>query len=402
MNNALSNTHTIAIKNIIKCITEKVSTQLQIDTSHGLLSGLAGHLLFLYNAYKLDSRSIDEALFANYLDVLQEQLGTQSFELSNGLAGQAWLLEYLNQGDMDDYDPEFMSEVDTLFIHALSHEGTWQGEVEMVLGLGGYTPYAAKRAKYSDQTQLFNQIVSGFASTATRLDNGQITWSQPAESVYRFYKDDKSAPEHNLGLAHGVPGIIAALLPALTIPSLKEQVRDLLLGSCDWLLAQQATEHTSHACFASHAGGKHNSRLGWCYGDLTIALTLARAGNALDKPSYVEKALEIALHASKRDAKSAFINDAGLCHGYFGLMTIYQLLHKAMPNSDLKQAMFIWLEYGLKEFADKGMQSLYTFNGIEKAHKEDFSFLMGYSGIGMMLISVLTDDIDWADCLLMA
>lgn len=390
------------IKLAINMLSEKVSEVLTHDINHGLLSGLAGHLLFLYNAHKLDETLVDETLFAEKLEQLQDRLIEQSFELSNGLAGQAWVLEYLNQSESSDYDSELLEDVDFLFIKALSHEGAWVGEIEMVLGLGGFAPYAARRARFTDQTALYSKVVAGFVSTATYLDNGHITWSQPIDSVYRLEKEDKTSPEHNLGLAHGVPGIIAALLPALKVPALKDQVYQLLVGSCDWLLVNQNPDFTGKACFGSCAGDGHNSRLGWCYGDVTIALTLARVGLALDKPCYVDRALGIARHAAKRNAKSAYIKDAGVCHGFFGLVTIFQLLNKLMPHPELQQAAQNWLQYGLDKYKEEGVKSLYSYNGIEDAYSENFGFLMGYSGIGLVLVSALTGDVDWTDCLLMA
>ncbi|MBQ4839040.1 lanthionine synthetase C family protein [Pseudoalteromonas luteoviolacea] len=391
------------IGDIITVLAQEVSRNIQTDTElkNGLLSGLAGQLLFLFKAHQLDPNSVDEALFSEKLELLQEQLAEQSFELSTGLAGQAWVLEYLNQADQDDYDAELLEDVDELFTQALDYN-PWPGEIEMVLGLSGYAPYAARRSKYSDQTKLFDIIVSGLESTATYFDNGHIAWSQPKESVYRFDTDDKEKPEFNLGLAHGVPGMIGALLPALKVPSLQARVAKLVSGACDWLLENQTGHNHAPSCYGSCAGeDEPNSRLGWCYGDITIALILARAGQALDRPSYVDRALEIALHATKRDAKSGYINDAGLCHGFVGLALIFQIVNQCMPNPQLVKATQYWVDYSLNEYRERGLEALYSFNGLTKEHEVDYGFLMGFAGIGCGLVSLLDDDVSWTDCLLM-
>lgn len=386
---------------IIKELVSEVSKDVNNVSYHGLLSGLAGHLLFLFNAHKLDESLVDEGLFVEKLDYLQEHLGEQSFELSNGLAGQAWVLEYFNQADTDDYEPELLNELDDLFNEALNHQ-PWPGEIETVLGLGGYTPYAALRHRKVDQTALFTTIVNDFQSVAVKVSDDQLAWSQPKNSVYRFDKEDLEQQEYNLGLAHGVPGAIAALLPALKVTSLKSQVTELLTKSCDWLLNQQNPNKEEECCYGSCAGEAHLSRLGWCYGDLTIALTLARVGHALDRPSYIEKAQTIALKAAKRDAKSGAINDAGLCHGFVGLVVIFALLNKHMPHPELEQATQYWLEYSLKQYQEKGVAAFNSFNGETRQHDVNHGFLMGYAGVGVGFISVLNDDFDWAECLLMA
>ncbi|AOT10071.1 lanthionine synthetase C family protein [Pseudoalteromonas luteoviolacea] len=391
------------ISGIISVLAQEVSSHLQTNNEikNGLLSGLAGQLLFLFKAHHMDANTIDEALFSEKLEVLQEQLVEQSFELSSGLAGQAWVLEFFNQADKEEYDAELLEDVDELFIQALDYH-PWPGEIEMVLGLSGYAPYAARRSQFSDQSKLYSIIVSGLESTATYFDNGHIAWSQPKESIYRFDTDDREKPEYNLGLAHGVPGMIAALLPALNIPSLKARAAKLISGACDWLLEHQTGHDHAYSCYGSCAGESDpKSRLGWCYGDLTIALILARAGYGLDRPSYIERAREIAVHAAKRDDKSAYINDAGLCHGFVGLALIFQIVNKIMPDPKLAEATQYWVDYSLTAYRERGLSALHSYNGVSKSHEVDFGFLMGYAGIGCGLISLLDDDVSWTDCLLM-
>ncbi|AUJ71747.1 lanthionine synthetase C family protein [Pseudoalteromonas sp. NC201] len=392
-------------KELILAMVEKLAKQVESDLEmldrNGLLSGLAGHLLFLFRAANFNDAWVDEEKFHLALDKLQNELAEQTPELSSGLAGQAWVLEYFNQYDDEDYDPELLEEIDHFFATALDFT-PWTGEIEMVLGLAGYSPYISRRAKRTKQSTLFDRLVTGYESVAVELSDQQIAWSQPKQSVYRFDKEDTESHEFNLGLAHGVPGIIAALLPALQDQKVKLRAQKLVVAGCDWLLEQQSHAEDKKACFGSCAGDGHHSRLGWCYGDLTIALTLARAGHALDKPRYVEQALEIALFNVDRDATQGHINDAGLCHGFFGLVTIYQLLNQIMPHPKLQGAALTWLDYGLNQYQERGLEALYSYNGLEKAHQEDHSFLMGYSGIGLALIGVLDDNLDWVDCLLMS
>lgn len=81
---------------------------------------------------------------------------------------------------------------------------------------------------------------------------------------------------------------------------------------------------------------------------------------------------------------------------------IYQILNQLMPHPRFTQAMQYWVDYSLQQYAERGVESLYSFNGIDKEYHEDFGFLMGYAGIGMTLTSLFDDDTGWVDCLLMA
>ena len=389
------------IESLVAELARLVEKDLENVPTNGLLSGLAGHLLFLYQAASYHSGWVDEQKFNQALNKLQSELAEQTPELSSGLAGQAWVLEYLNQLSDEDYDPELLEEIDNYFASALD-SFPWAGEIEMVLGLAGYAPYISRRAKRTNQTILLDRLVTGYESIAINLAGDQLTWSQPKHSCYRFEQESTEQYEFNLGLAHGVPGIIAALIPALEDENMAARAKRLIISSCDWLLEQQNQAGDKQSCFGSCAGGDNYSRLGWCYGDLTIALTLARVGRALELPSYVEQAQEIALFNVNRDAKHGHVFDAGLCHGFFGLVTIYQLLNKIIPHPKLDQAAKEWLEYGLNKYQKSGLEALYFYNGFDKAYQENFGFLMGYSGIGLALIGVLDDNLDWTDCLLMS
>ena len=122
-----------------------------------------------------------------------------------------------------------MDEIDNFFATALDFS-PWTGEIEKVLGLAGYSPYIARRARKTKQSTLFNRLVTGYESVAITIDEKQIAWSQPKQSVYRFDKENLEQHEFNLGLAHGVPGIIAELIPALQDDEVKERAQKLVVS----------------------------------------------------------------------------------------------------------------------------------------------------------------------------
>ncbi|MFT4927846.1 MAG: lantibiotic modifying enzyme [Phenylobacterium sp.] len=389
-------------------------------TNGGLLSGLTGDLLYLYqlSLYQgglVGQTVVDEEVFNDKLEFLQESLALSAGHpnLSAGLSGQGWFLEYLNQGQGEDYDDELCEEIDNLLHSSLSVD-EWLGEIELILGLGGIAIYAARRQLKSASTELFERLLSHYEQALTQISDTTSSWTQPAKSHYRFDQENPDKAEFNLGLAHGVPGIIAAILPALNIPKLHQRAKLLLQQSCDWLLEQElAAESEGKArvsCFASACGEHDNggnsynsgSRLGWCYGDLTIALTLSRVGKALQHSGYIEKARQISLHAATRDKTQGMVYDAGLCHGSAGLVLIFQLLDQQLNEPKLAQAANRWLDYTLDLYRQKGLEGLYAWTPLEQDYKEDTGLLMGFGGVGLCLLSALGEEADWVDCLLMA
>ena len=384
---------------IVQDLVDIVQANTPTVNALGLYSGLAGDLLFLWHASQQDAIEVDENQFNEKLVFLQRHIFGASAHvgLSYGLAGTGWLLEYLNQAQGEDYDPELCEDIDAAIDAALNVRA-WENEVELVLGLSGLAVYIARRAKHSDQTPLYTRLVAHLEALATKPQSGQISWQQPSGSVYRFDKDDRNSTEYNLGLAHGVPGIIAILVPALENPVLHDRAADLLRQSCDWLLEQQLKD-CSHSFYSTKAGAEVPSRLGWCYGDLTIALTLARVGNALDIPRYVERAKAIALHASKRDAVAGSIRDAGLCHGASGLALIFGILADELKLEECRRAASAWLDYTVSAYRQGGIKAFYNFRGDTGIYAENTGFLEGYAGIGLCLLGTHGLAPSWADSL---
>jgi hypothetical protein len=139
--------------------------------------------------------------------------------------------------------------------------------------------------------------------------------------------------------------------------------------------------------------------LGWCYGDLTIALTLARVGQTLERQDLVDEAKRIGLHAAMRDENSAMVKDAGICHGSAGLMLIFQMLNEIIPMPEFEKASDYWFENTIVRFKENGLEGFYA----NKAGNliEETGLLEGYSGVGLCLLARQGISPDWADALLL-
>lgn len=399
----LSKIKQTTIKEQLKVLTSVIQKTNNDVNNLGLVNGLTGELLFLWQASCYDKTLVNEEIFYEKFEFLQENfsVAATNFSLENGLAGAGWFLEYINQAQGEDYDPELCDDIDNILLNTISVT-SWRGEIEMLQGLAGLSIYGARRLLKTEQDDFYEKFINHFEKLATQIDKITLSWQQPSYSVYRLNEEDISAPEYNLGLAHGIVGIIAAILPALNIPSLYLRTKKLLVQSCDWLLQQELVGADKKSFFPSSMNDNHYSRLGWCYGDLTIALTLARVGKVLEFPSYIEKAKEISLHASQREEYSAMVQDAGICHGSSGIALIFQLLHKELQLEELIPVVNNWLNVTLELYSDKGLKGYYKYSGFEKDHIESLGLLTGYSGIGLCFLALLTGDSEWTDCLLLS
>lgn len=389
------------IEDIIKTIAEGLIEQENDSQPFGLYNGLCGHLLFLYQLSMFRPDWVDEDKFNHKLEIVQELVPhlSEQIDLCNGLTGVAWLLEYFNQCQGEDYEAAMCESIDEMLTDFMDAK-PWGGEIEFIYGLAGVGCYAARRGRQHQGIELYQRIVSFYEQQAIACDVG-ISWTQPQHSIFRY--DKEAEREFNLGLAHGVPGIIAILLPAIELPILSERATALVTKSCDWLMAQSDKTVRNISFYGSFSGDKRNSRLGWCYGDLTIALTIARVGKVLGRQDYIEFATLVALDCAKRDSKQAMINDAGLCHGSAGLALIFKLIYQHIELPELLSACEFWVEHCLNLYRKDGLHGLYMFDGHSQSYAKSSGLLMGDAGVALCLLGVIDDGQvaanSWLDCM---
>lgn len=388
-------------KQLLAALIQQTQQQLLPPYQSGILSGLSGQLLFLWQAAKIYPELVDEPLFNQQLILLQ-QYGIRQEDIRSfgyGISGVAWFFEYILSDD--DYQADFNASTDILLLHYLQQLPA-EADIEFVIGLSGLAVYLARRARHGQARQATALLLAAIAERAVFLQPNQCSWPTPVGSAYRLQKES-TAVEYNLGLAHGMPAVLAALLGL--IPHLEEpaQARHLLQAGCNWLIQQQQSVSTYGSYFANAADRPTCSRLGWCYGDLTLALTLFRAAEVLAEPGYALLARQMSLHCSRRREQDGMVFDAGLCHGYAGLVLIFSLLSQYFPDAELLAAKQYWLDKVLQQYLQHGLVALHK--QVERADEltalEEPGLLSGYAGIGLCLLAAEGQRTDWVDLLLL-
>src|SRR5262249_41491357 len=143
------------------------------------------------------------------------------------------------------------------------------------------------------------RVIDKLAESAERRSEGLTWWTNPAwlplESREKFPRG-----YYNLGVAHGVPGVIALLGQACVAAVARPEARSLLDGAVTWLLTQQGPDGFPHWVEPQVAAGP--ARLAWCYGDPGIAVALLSAARLVAEPEWEHAALVIARQAAQRPA----------------------------------------------------------------------------------------------------
>jgi hypothetical protein len=361
------------------------------------------------------------ALFFHYLDQarpgqghderavthLETAIGATSEALAGaslygGFSGVAWAMEHLTgrlleEPEAGEEDPG--QEVASALGGYLQHT-PWQDEYDLIGGLVGFGVWAVERAPRPGGAEAVASIVRRLGEIAERRDDG-ITWRTPPERMLPADAELFPQGNYNLGVAHGVPGVIGILGEARACGLDVGETRELLAGAVEWLL-RQTLPAGSASRFAYTVGPGVEptpARLAWCYGDPGVALTLLVAARAAGEPEWERQALAAARLAASRPRDQGGVTDGGLCHGAAGLVHLYNRLYQATRDPLWKAESLAWLERLLAmRKPGEGTAGWLAWRPLgditgpnpELGWAEDPGFLTGAAGIGLALLATVS------------
>lgn len=392
-------------------------------TSPSLAGGYAG--IALLHAY-LDACFPEEehrerALSAveRALEDIEKVLGHPA--LYGGYIGVAWALAHLElhlwqSGEVDDLQP-----LDEALSDLLS--GSFGGDYDLISGLVGFAVYALERPDSALLGATLTRIIDLLDKAAERpqAESDAAAWAtwKTAPELLPLHQR-RLAPDgyYNLGMAHGVPGIVAVLGQACAVSDSPPRTRALVRQALDWFgdkgLLPGRTSSTANAT-ASSIGSwlipgqpMTPSRTAWCYGDAGVAIAFLQGAQALDDAAMYRHAVDIGLRAAARELASSGVRDAPICHGAAGLGHLFNRLYQATGESGFLDSAQRWFKQVLAmrqpgrgvagflsympPFDRKTGRMLKDENGEEPADvwESDPGLLTGAAGIGLTLLAAVT------------
>jgi lantibiotic biosynthesis protein len=319
-----------------------------------LAGGEAGFALF--RAYlarsgllaQRESRGQEEMAFA-HLQSATDQLASiaRQPDLFSGFAGVAWAAQHLvSQGFLDEGE-DLCAAVDEALLAWLQERGAHM-LCELIGGLAGIGLYGLAGQSRPGGRKIVARVVDTLAETAVAVETCR-TWFHAPEKLPAFARQIHPNGCYNLGLSHGIPGVLIFLGRAATqqVPG----ARELLLDATRWLLLQQREYHNGsrfgHSFVRDPWEEPDGSRVAWCYGDLGIALSLLAASQHTAVHEWSSLALDLVRTAAHRPVEECRVIDAGLCHGAFGNAQVFARLYGATREPSQLEAAIRWLEVGL-------------------------------------------------------
>jgi lantibiotic modifying enzyme len=328
--------------------------------------------------------------------------------LYGGFTGIGWVVEHLTQAFFE-ADDDLTSEIDSALREWLAHPGVL--EYELISGLAGFGSYLIERLPHPDAAELLVRIVDRLEAMAVESPDG-LTWYTPPEWMPPWQREAFPEGYHNLGVAHGIPGIVGFLAAAWNAVIADPRIPVLAVGAVRWLLARRLPPEgdSSFSAMISPERKGEPTRTAWCYGDPGIAAVLLSAARSFDRPDWEREALATALRAARRPLEKVQAVDAGLCHGTAGLTSLYLRFYQTTGNPELKEAARFWLERTLElrrpgEGIGGYLALVPPMPGTkpQDTWEPEPGLLTGAAGVGLALLATVSEvDPGWDRVLLMS
>ena len=367
--------------------------------SIGLLDGYAGIMLFLFHYSRYSGEEIysQRAVDLLYKSIQLINAGKTDLSYSLGLCGFAWTLEFLA-------NKEFIEPIDMLhpldvqlstYMIRILKDGDWD-PLHGGLGIGWYL---FERREISEVKRALEHAVEILESLAVEEPNG-LKW--PGKL------NDQNKIIYNLGLAHGIPGVMVFLSRCMHTKVHPVLAQKLMKQAVNYLLACNLPENPSpnlYPIMMEEEGPVFSDRLAWCYGDPGLSLALISANAHMGTLDTEIGKLAKTITSRKLLEKNK-IFDACLCHGTAGMIPILQILQSNSPTKVCITDSTIDYWVGQSLIYSKHQDGLAGYLHHSVQNKQIYltkkrGLLDGIAGIGMCLLSYLTGELDWTRALMM-
>lgn len=399
MNDKLIN----AIEKINLILSQEVCDKRNLPP--GLMTELGGGcMFFFYHAKVFNNDTSYEKAYAildRIIDMISYLSKAEHFTFCNGLAGIGWMINHLEKNDFIEFDDnDILSDFDETLSNYLFKELA-RGNYDFLHGGMGAFNYFINRNQIPENQNTLIKAVEILDSIKSKHSSG-IYWD--------FFNGVENVIERknaNLGLSHGVPSILAVLANLQSVVP-NEATRGLIVNSANFILETKNKDIKYSLypyTFKIDKPEEDDSRLGWCYGDLGIALSLLAAGNSINDGKYRSEAIKIMKHsATRKSFRENQITDAALCHGTSGIAQIFKRFYFETGDPIFNESSNYWIGHTLDLLVSRqDLKTSMTRWDNKLGYVDCYGLLEGISGVGLSLLSATSDTpLSWDEVLLIS
>ncbi len=249
----------------------------------------------------------------------------------------------------------------------------------------------ADRKPSPSSEPLARNILDQLERLAVPMDSG-LAWHTPPELLPPWQRLQAPEGYTNLGLAHGIPGVVAILARYVTAGVDAPRARLLLDGAVDYLrsVAGPVAGNRYAAWLPARPGG--TCRVAWCYGDLGVAIALLSAAAATGRDDWRRDALELAHGMADRPFELSQVIDAGLCHGAAGAAHLFNRMAQATGEPGFGRAADAWFGHTLALRRSDGLAGFprAQYNDGNQTWEPSADLLNGAIGVALALHAAIS------------
>lgn len=371
----------------------------------GLYTGNSGiALLFaLKYLWSNDHRYLEK--MNDYLEEIISTIQPNAEILSSfcgGVSGFGWLICYLSDKKLIDIDEDYFKELDEILRGHLRLANDNKA-FDQMHGMLSIALYFLKRNLKDDLKYVLNVLGENM-----EYDNNEVRW---------LTSNLLTPPNYNFGLAHGVAGVLYFLGKCFHLNVECDLCRKIGDGIIQFYNnnEQSLIESKSYYPYYIYKSNYQKelslsvkSRLSWCYGDLSVLMTVYNYAVWTDNVDLRKTTVDKLINSTQRkNWRDVCAFDAQFCHGAAGIAHMYNRMYHNTGCSEFKNATIYWMkaaiEMGKSERADSVAGYLFLTDKKEITWEGCEQLLEGACGVGLSFLSVLDDNlIDWDECMMLS
>ncbi len=398
------------ILKIIESIDYRICVESRNDRTD-LLSGVAGHSLYFMYRYL---QSADQKYHNYAIEKLEETVKlVNEYSLSNSIslgfpqAAPIWLIDqFIKTNLLDDCEAENTKLVVLDSIKNLSDLELDNNVHDLFYGFIGECIVAMEHD--CDMARPYvDRIVKSLKKNAI-TDNKKLHWQTLMPFPDTLSQQVKTI---NLGIPHGSCGIILFLLKCCAVYSMHDKLLPILKPAVNWII-DKLEESSNKVLYIYSDKPSGFGKLGWCYGDLSLAYTLLRYSEEFEDAVSKRCAYELINIASSKSIDQSGVKyyerygyfDLCLCHGTSSVAYMYQKMYKVTNDNRIKMLADTWLDFTITNsgifFAQ--YDEIKALENSKVEVNTSMEFLEGLGGVGLVLTAFLdTRQSGWDKLLLL-
>jgi hypothetical protein len=313
--------------------------------ARSLCGGLPGAALLFDALGRRDGRGGWCELAIDCLKRAMARVPGDRFGLVGGLAAGATGLAFcITQAGLAAQQPfaDFIARVDQMLLDDVGDDGQ---PYELLTGLVGTGIYALERLPDRAAVELLEAILERLEASYVEFDDG-VAWITPPERLSPALRTATDVVV-DLGMAHGVAGIVVLLSGCVRHGIAPARSAALLRDAAGWLAQRElpAPAPIRFPAWFAPCRPAVAQRMAWCYGDLGVTIALGEAAAALADAGLDTAVRRLAGGIADCGADRAGVELLTLCHGGAGMLHGLSRLQRWLPPAVATAARWRWGEW---------------------------------------------------------